>query len=252
MKIEKEKQITPAFLATTNIRGIARANGGENRRGIDMNVCVLFSGGKDSMLATQLAITSGHQIKCLVSFKCDTNYLFDTINLKFVEMAAQAMQIPLQEFELGSGKDETLLCLHESLISLKKQFKIQGIVTGAQTPSGKSQLLERLCAELQLTCIHPLIGIKQHNVLYAALKNKYKVMIVKTDGYQQLLGQVLDEKTIEEHDSKTLEHAVDFGKGSIILDSPLFRKKIHVVESESVHEGTIMKLLLTGMVLENK
>ncbi len=218
-----------------------------------MNVCVLFSGGKDSMLAVQFAINSGHQIKCLASFFGPNNPLFERINLQVVEMAAQCMQLPLKEFELTGGNETVLMGLHEALSTLKREYHINGIVTGESTPTQTTRIIDAICNDIGLSSQHPLTGIKQRNVLYAALKNKYKIMIVKTDGYKALLGQVLDEKTIEDNQSPAiLDHAGNYAKGSVILDAPLFCKKINVTETEPVREGTIMKLLLTGIVLENK
>ncbi|MDO8625096.1 MAG: hypothetical protein Q7R47_03360 [Candidatus Diapherotrites archaeon] len=218
-----------------------------------MNICVLFSGGKDSMLATQMAIGSGHQIKCLVAFSCPNCVLFDPIDLHVPEMAAQCLQIPLKEYQLSSGKENAVIGLHEALSQIKRQFNIQGVISGAATDTRVTRMIESICVDLHLEIQYPLKGIKQKNVLYAALKNKYRVLIVKTEGYKPLLGTVLDEHTIEDPASpEVLDRASTYATGSVILDTPLFRKKICVVETAPVREGTAMKLLLTAMVFENK
>jgi diphthamide synthase (EF-2-diphthine--ammonia ligase) len=205
------------------------------------------------MLATQLAINSGHQIKCLAAFACPNCVLFDPIDLHVPEMAAQCMQIPLKEFHLGGDRDSTLIGLHEALSQLKRQYGLQGVVCGAGNDTRVTRLMESVCADLRLEMIYPLHGIKQRNVLYAALKNRYKVLIVKTEGYKPLLGTVLDEHALEDPlNPELLDRASAYATGSIILDTPLFRKKINVVETAPIREGTAMKLLLTAMVFENK
>lgn len=217
-----------------------------------MNVAVFFSGGVDSMLAIQLAATGGHQIKCLAAFNAPQSRLFETLDMQFIDLASVCLGIPVQKFELEAG-DRELPDLAESLQILKKEHNINAIVTGAGTESLQTRCLEEIGRSLELTCIYPLIGIKQKNVLYAALKNKYKVLMVKTNGYKELLGKVLDEQTIHSReDPLLLDSAVQYGKGSMILDSPLFSKKISVTHSKTIREGTIMRLLVTGIVLENK
>jgi len=218
-----------------------------------LNAAILFSGGKDSMLATQLSLTHGHQVRCLVSFICERNGLFDALNIPFAETAAKCMQLPLQEFKLNGSTDMQFIGLREALLQIKKQFGIQLLVTGAGTNSPAIQKLEQLSREIGLTPWHPLLGVKQKNVLYAALKNRYKVLFVKTDGYKALLGQVFDEKNLSEDTSpELLDRAASFGTGSVIIDAPLFNKKIKVQTSEPVQEGTVARLLITGIVLENK
>jgi hypothetical protein len=72
-------------------------------------------------------------------------------------------------------------------------------------------------------------------------------------GYKPLLGTVLDEHALEDPlNPELLDRASAYATGSIILDTPLFRKKINVVETAPIREGTAMKLLLTAMVFENK
>ena len=129
-----------------------------------MNVGILFSGGKDSMLATELAIKQGKNIKCLISFDSQDNRLFDELNLKVAEMAAQCMQLPLVEYRLQGSASQQNAALFECLMQIKKRFELRGIVSGASHFGPRQQAMAKTLAELGLPPAYPLAGSEPRSI----------------------------------------------------------------------------------------
>ena len=131
-----------------------------------MKIGVLFSGGKDSTLAMQLA-NKDHEISCLLSMKSENeaSYMFHTPNIDITELQSEALDIPLltgvtkgeKELELSDLKD-----LIENAIEL---FGIEGIVTGAVESVYQAQRVQKICSELGLWCFNPLWQLSQEKLL---------------------------------------------------------------------------------------
>ena len=62
-----------------------------------MKLGVLFSGGKDSTLATLIAKRKGYKISCLISLVSENkeSYMFHTPSISKTKMQSKAMKIPL-------------------------------------------------------------------------------------------------------------------------------------------------------------
>jgi len=74
-----------------------------------MKIAVLFSGGKDSVYALHFAMQQ-HEIACLISMisKNTESYTFHVPNIHLTKLQAEAMEIPLIQFETEGEKEKEL------------------------------------------------------------------------------------------------------------------------------------------------
>ena len=86
-----------------------------------MKAAVLFSGGKDSAMATYKAIKGGWKVEYLVSMisRNPESYMFHTSNIHLTELAAEAMDIPLIHAHTPGIKEKELNDLKNVLSHLK-------------------------------------------------------------------------------------------------------------------------------------
>ena len=208
-----------------------------------MKLGVLFSGGKDSTLAMQLA-SKNHDVACLLSMKSenDASYMFHTPNIDITELQSEALDIPLltgltkgeKEVELNDLKD-----LIENAVDL---FGIEGIVTGAVESVYQAQRVQKICSELGIWCFNPLWQMDQIELLETLINEKYEVIISSIAAYpldESWLGRKINSKMIAE--LKALKGVNPAGEGgefeSLVLNAPMFKRKIKILESEKHYEN---------------
>ena len=211
-----------------------------------MKLAVLFSGGKDSVYAAYMA-EKKHEIACLITLIPDNkeSYMFHTPNIEFTKLQAESMGIP-QIIQRTAGKKEEELS--ELKLAIKKAIqkqKIEGIVTGAIESVYQSTRIQEICFDLNIWCFNPLWQINQLEFLENLLKDKFKTIIAGVFAYpfdESWLGKEIDKETISKlKDLKEKYKINPSGEGgeieTFVLDCPLFKKSIVVVEHENTYEN---------------
>jgi uncharacterized protein (TIGR00290 family) len=96
-----------------------------------LKVAALFSGGKDSSLAIQRVLESGHEVTNLVSIfsKNPESYMFHYPNIHMTELQAEAAEIPLIKKISEGVKEEELKDLDDALGGIRQE--IEAVVLGA-------------------------------------------------------------------------------------------------------------------------
>jgi len=206
-----------------------------------MRVGVLFSGGKDSTYALFKAWKKDEVI-CLITVisKNKESYMFHTPNIDITKLQAEAMSLPLIQVTTEGKKEEELKDLEKAIRGAKETFKIEGVVTGAVESVYQSERIQRICDNLDLSCINPLWKKDQEELLKEIINNKFKVIISGIFAYpldEKWLGREIDEKTIKELvELRKKYHISPSGEGgeieTTVLDTPFFKKKIEILESE--------------------
>ena len=211
-----------------------------------MKLAALVSGGKDSIYAAYLA-SKKHEIVCLVSFKSkrDDSYMFHIPNVHLVESQAKSMNLPLISVESSGIKEKELKDIERALKAAIKEYKIEGVVSGALASNYQKERIDKICKKLKIESIAPLWHIDPEKYLNDLIKNNFEVIItqVAADGLDEsFLGKKLDKNLIEK--LKKINEKIGFHLGfeggeaeSLVLDCPMFKKRLEVEESEKHMES---------------
>lgn len=210
-----------------------------------MKLGVLFSGGKDSVLATFLVKTQypEHEIVCLLSMQSENeaSYMFHTPNISLTSLQAEAMGIPLVVQETEGEKETELADLRKLVARAKEEYGIEGVVTGAIESVYQASRVQNVCLLENLFCFNPLWQMPQEEVLRTLLANKFEIILSAVAAYpfdESWLGRRIDEKAVEELlvlQKKYGIHAAGEGgeTESLVLDCPLFKKKLEILKAHT-------------------
>ncbi len=211
-----------------------------------MKLCVLFSGGKDSTYATYLAKKNGYKIECLISIHSENpdSFMFHTPSIEKTKIQAKAMNIPLIIQKTKGKKEAELKDLESAIQKAIKQYKIQGVVTGAIQSVYQSTRIQKICQKLNIECFNPLWQKPEFEYLNELIKNKFKVIVTGVSAYpfdEKWLGREINNNFI--NDMKKLNekykiHAAGEGGEfeTFVLDCPLFKKPLEVKKSKITGE----------------
>ncbi len=207
-----------------------------------MKLASLFSGGKDSVYATDLAKRQGHDIICLMTILSENkfSYMFHTAAIELTKLQAEAMDIPIL-FENTKGEKEI------ELVDLKKlikrgidKYKIEGIVTGALFSEYQRSRIQKICDELGIKCLNPNWHIAQEEHMRRVVNDGYKMIFpgVSAMGLNESwLNKAVDNEMIDK--LVAMDKKVGFnvaGEGgefeTMVLDGPIFKKRIVIDEYE--------------------
>jgi len=216
-----------------------------------MKLGILFSGGKDSILATYLA-SKKEKIACLITLISENkdSYMFHTPNINLTEIQAQALNLPLIQQQTKGKKEAELKDLKIAIKKAITKYKIEGIVTGTVASTYQSSRIQKICNDLNIYCFNPLWQKDQLELLQDLLKSKFKVIIsqVAALGFNKdWLGKEINKKSIQDLEILSKKYKINpAGEGgeyeSFVLDSPIHKYKIKITKSEksfSQHSGIL-------------
>ncbi len=206
-----------------------------------MKIAALVSGGKDSLFAAYKA-SKEHEIACIIAIKSKNpeSYMFHIPNIHMVELQAKSMEIPFLLWETEGIKEEELEDLKQAIEIAKQKYRIEGIVTGAIKSNYQKERVDNICKELKLKSIAPLWQIDEEIYIQQLIKN-FNVIIVGIAAHglkKELLGTRIGLTFLDRMRSLNVSPIGEGGEfESLVLDCPLFRKKIEIKEHEIVMEN---------------
>lgn len=206
-----------------------------------MKVAILFSSGKDSCYAMYIA-KKKHEIKCLISIESENpdSWMFHTPNIHLVEKQAECLGIPLIKVKTAGEKEKELDDLKGAIVRAKEEYNIDGVVTGALYSKYQWTRVDKICGDLELVSIAPLWHIDPEEYMREIIKNNFKIILTKMAAYgldKSWLGRVLNSKDVEKlvELNKRIQLSI-CGEGgeyeSLVLDCPLFKKRMIIKDSE--------------------
>ncbi len=227
-----------------------------------MLLACLFSGGKDSAYALFNAVNQNHCIASLVSIKSYStdSYMYHLPNIGLTEHAALALEMPLVVGEAKHGKEAELWVLYELLSELREKEGIEGVLTGAIASTYQKRRIDLICKKLRLQHIAPLWQLNQSELLLEMLQHNFSIMVVAVAAKglgENWLGRMLDESAVNELAELQQRFSINpAGEGgeieTLVLDCPLFKKKISIAESKRHWDGVRGELLVKKARLVEK
>lgn len=222
-----------------------------------MRLGVLYSGGKDSNLALYYA-KKHHEVVVLLNIEpsSDDSELFHYINNHIVKLQSKALDIPILRKKSSDTERDQLLVLRDLLKEAKVKYNIRGIVTGAVRSTYQSSRFQKICRDLDLWCFNPLWLTPEEEILDTIIKNKFVAIITRL-AYENpdvsILGKPIDKSTIDYLKQANVNLVGEGGEyETIVLDSPIFKKKIIVdsyIIEKNQHEANF---IITSAHLKEK
>ena len=202
---------------------------------------VLFSSGKDCHFAMYKMEEAGYPIKCLITVKSKNpdSYMFHTPNINMASLQSEAMGIPLLEQETAGEKEVELDDLKKAIEKAKKEYGIEGVVTGALYSTYQKERIEGICSELGMNVYSPLWHMDQEEEMHKLLEENFHFLFSSIAAYglsSKWLGKEITKKEIDElvklNDKIGLNVAGEGGEfESFVLDCPLYSKRIEIKKS---------------------
>ena len=209
-----------------------------------MKLGVLFSGGKDSVYATSLAIQK-EEVSCLIALvsENDESYMFHTPNIHLTSLQAEAMGIPILEYITKGIEEEELEDLKKAITLAVKHYDIEGIVTGAVLSVYQATRIQKICDSLGLWCYNPLWHIDQDWYMQSLIDEGFVVIVsgVFSAPFDETwLGRHIDNEALRLLRIYAAKYGITLtGEGgeleTLVTDAPFFKKKLVILESESVY-----------------
>ncbi len=211
-----------------------------------MKVGVLSSSGKDSWYAAYL-LSKGNALVCVVSLLSENpeSYMFHTPNVKLVRLQSKAAGLPLVEERTEGEKERELEDLKKAVERARDEWGAEGVSVGALASNYQKKRVERICGEAGVEMLAPLWGINQEEEMRELLKEGFVVVLssIHAQGLDKgWLGRELDEGDVDRLVELKKRFGINVaGEGgefeSLVLDCPLFEKRLEIVESEVVEES---------------
>lgn len=207
-----------------------------------MRVVVLYSGGKDSNLALWYATQQRWNILCLLAVhpKKTDSYMFHHPNIQWVKLQAEAMRYSLETLTVSGVKEAEVHELEQRLDKLKKQLKIDGVVSGAIQSEYQKSRIDQICENLGILSLTPLWMKDPETLLREVVKLGFKIIIISCSAQglnETWLGRLIDEQAIDEIIELSKKFGINpaFEGGeaeTFVIDSPLFNHKIRILSAE--------------------
>ena len=220
-------------------------------------IACLFSGGKDSTLALHKAVSAGKNVGLLVTMRPDSadSYMFHKPNVDFTNLQAEALGISQALVVTKGEKEEELTDLEAALVD----NAVEEIITGAVASEYQKSRIDAMCKRHSIPHTAPLWGIDPLEELNE-LARSYKVIITKVaaEGLDSgFLGQAIDQQMIKRLEELQRRNRINmlFEGGeaeSFVLDAPLFKKRIEVVNFGIVERGSSAEYVIKEARLADK
>ena len=209
-----------------------------------MQLAVLFTGGKDSTYAIYLAKKQGHQITCLITLKSKNpdSYMFHTPAIELTKLQAEAMELHLVTENTEGEKEKELEDLEKAVKKAKQKYNFEALLTGALFSEYQKTRIEKIAQKLNLKVLSPLWHKPQEEEMQELIDGHFEFIFtaVAAEG----LDKTWLNKIITQEDLNKLKQlpGINFaGEGgefeSLVIDCPLFKKKIILEKTEIQEEN---------------
>jgi len=220
-------------------------------------LAALFSGGKDSTYAIYFIEKIGYNVDPLLTIypSSSESLYFHYPNVKLTRLQAEAMGKKHIAKEAFNDELEALRDLIEKI-----SRDVDGIVLGVSSSSFQKKTVESICREYDIKVFTPLWGLDPSELLREIIKSNFQVMVTGVAALgltREWLGRILTEEDVERLEEMGRMYGVNVcGEGgemeTMVLDCPLFKEKIQVLDYEIEWRGDRGFLLIKKAELRRK
>ncbi len=214
----------------------------------------LLSTGKDSIYAMHIQKMLNYDIACLITIKSTNkdSFMFHTPAIGLARLQSKALNLPLVMKKTEGVREEELNDLEKAIKQAKDRYYITGIVTGALFSNYQRGRIEKICDDLNLKVYSPLWHTDQETEMRSLIRQGYEFIFTKVaaeDLDASWLGRRITMKDVDRLVELNKKLGINVaGEGgefeSLVLDCPMFRKKIEVMHSkinkESENSATLI------------
>jgi len=195
--------------------------------------CASWSGGKDSCLASYLAIKQGVKLSRLIHFDRPNN--LHGVDPSMIMLQAGLTGIPMIQRNVASDDFEREF---KKTVAELASNGIKGMVFGDIYLEPHKEWVDRVCGELGIDPIEPLWGMNTENIIQDFLNMGFETIVAS--GNQDLIdkkyiGRTMDQEFIAYLKSKKLDVCGENGEfHTFVTSGPLFRGKIEITDSDVI------------------
>ncbi|MHB1908136.1 MAG: diphthine--ammonia ligase [Nitrososphaerales archaeon] len=228
----------------------------------ERTIAVLYSGGKDSTYVCSKLMDQGYKIACLITLDSENkeSYMLHSVNINLTKLCSEALGIPLFLGKTKGEKEIELEDISRTISEAKARFNFAGIATGAISSEYQRRRIDAIGRECETAVLSPLWGVNQADYIDTIVNEGYRFILTSVS------CQGLDEswlgKEVSEIAAKRLrllstkyKFNIAFEGGeaeTLVLDCPLFRKTIRIVDSTAHWNGYFGSLEIKEAILEDK
>jgi diphthine-ammonia ligase len=198
-----------------------------------MKVFSSWSGGKECTLATDKAISQGHEVLYLLNFISEDGQRSRSHGTKASVLALQAEAIGIPLIQVKTSWEN----YEENFKNVVRELKDKGIeggVFGDIDLEEHREWVKRVCSEVGVKAFLPLWGIKPGEIIEEFLKLKFKAIVVATRLEENFLGKALDQALVRQISKLGSHPCGENGEyHTFVTDGPIFRKALKVTSGES-------------------
>jgi uncharacterized protein (TIGR00290 family) len=184
---------------------------------------------------------------------CDINH---EVTPEVIPVQAKAMEIPLVQFDFTWV---TFVDKFKTMIRSIKP-KVEGVVFGVEGTEidDHNNPLHHVCDELGIKLIMPLRGKSEEQILEKLVKNHVEAIVVVVGTNllgEEWLGHKIDREFMDEISRLSREKGVPHQSieyHSLVVDAPLFKKRLKVLESKKVSKDGYSVLDISRVKLIEK
>lgn len=184
------------------------------------------------------------------------SWMFHFPNIHLTNLFAEAVEIPLVKAETTGIKEAEL----EDLKTLLATLDIEGVISGATSSQYQKKRIDKICQELKLKSIAPLWQEDPLQLLEEIIKLNFEVIIVGVYAYgfnKSWLGRRIDPFTVNSLLNLNKKFGISLiGEGgeyeTLVLDAPYFKRKIQLLQVETIWEDDSGYLLVKKARLVDK
>ncbi|HET7578111.1 MAG TPA: diphthine--ammonia ligase [Bacillales bacterium] len=208
---------------------------------------VCWSGGKDCCLALHRLLKEGQNVVCLLAMVAekDARNRAHGIPLEMLKMQADALEIPLLMVDSG---DDYEMALEKALCQLKDEQGVEAVAFGSLYVEADRKWNETIAFRSGLEPLFPawITSDQSSRLLGEFLSLGYRAVVCRaSEKYfnPTWVGRPLDREFFDDIQDADVCVMGEYGEyHTFVLDGPIFRKSVEILQSEVVLNSGLWSL----------